>query len=484
MVMKPLKSALFLAGILLIIQGAYFLMPREGITLLSIHLKNPLPGPQGQPWFLRHLSEDTLVVHPVLPDTASKTVILKIKKKDTLKEKMPVHPLSFIDSLTSRVPRLEMNDTARKALFHVFSMLDSVRTRKERLHILYYGDSQIEGDRITSLLRDSLQARFGGGGPGLFLPLMTVPFTTSLRIEPSGTWIPVSVSRKRTESLSKIPAGIFGGSSVYIPGKDTATTGRCRIAIQPFASERAKKYNRIGLWLYPLGQKGRFSIHAGGKRIAGDKIDRSGQLAYYQYAVNQPFRKLDIFFHFTEPVAVEGIFLEDSMGVGVDNIPLRGSRLMPFSKCDRSLLQHMIKALNVRMIVLQFGLNVAVGGKREAKNYRETFTRQLKYLRQSFPEVFVVVVGVTDMAGNDKELDEKIRLIRDEQKKKTLAMDYAFWDAYQAMGGKNSIIRWAHHQPSLARPDYAHLSFKGSQILGSLLITSLLKEYKEYQYGQ
>jgi len=35
------------------------------------------------------------------------------------------------------------------------------------VRVLHYGDSQIEGDRISADLRDVLQRRFGGMGPGL-----------------------------------------------------------------------------------------------------------------------------------------------------------------------------------------------------------------------------------------------------------------------------------------------------------------------------
>ena len=34
------------------------------------------------------------------------------------------------------------------------------------VRILHYGDSQIEMDRISSVLRQDLQERFGGSGPG------------------------------------------------------------------------------------------------------------------------------------------------------------------------------------------------------------------------------------------------------------------------------------------------------------------------------
>ncbi len=479
--MKPLKSALFLAAVLVVVQGTLYLLPREGISLFSMHIKNPVPEMVPQGWFTKERRPvDTGIARVALSDMVRKDTVPLLR--DSARVKKPVAPLSFTDSLRMSVPRLEMNDTARLALSRLFRMLDSLRSREACMHVLYYGDSQIEGDRITSVVRDSLQKHFGGGGPGLLLPVMTVPYTSTLRIETSGPWTPVS--GKRPASLTKFPYGVFGGVSVFDPRRDTTVTGRCRVTLQPFAPAGAKKYNRIGLWLFPAGTEGTISVHAGGKKIGEDTLRRAKALACFQYATDQPFRKIDFLFRFHKPVAVEGIVLQDSVGVCVDNIPLRGRPLMSFSGCDLPLLQEMFRALNVRMIVLQFGLNVAAGEKKGVGYYRKTFTRQLKYLKQYFPEVFVVVVGVTDMAGNGKDTDEKIRMIRDVQRTGALAEGYAFWDAYRAMGGKNAIVRWAGHQPSLARPDYAHLSYQGAQLLGSFFVTSLMQDYKESHHAR
>src|SRR5512140_2901193 len=54
--------------------------------------------------------------------------------------------------------------------------IDSLKYSKGQVRIMYYGDSQIEGDRLTSFLRSSLREGHGGTGPGLFLPVMPVTY--------------------------------------------------------------------------------------------------------------------------------------------------------------------------------------------------------------------------------------------------------------------------------------------------------------------
>jgi hypothetical protein len=44
-------------------------------------------------------------------------------------------------------------------------------SKSKVVRILHYGDSQLEGDRITDYLRNRFQQLFGGNGPGIVLPL-------------------------------------------------------------------------------------------------------------------------------------------------------------------------------------------------------------------------------------------------------------------------------------------------------------------------
>ena len=59
---------------------------------------------------------------------------------------------------------IEMNAAAMDALRNSFLRLDT--TQPLRMHILHYGDSQIESDRLTSYIRDKWQRQYGGYGPG------------------------------------------------------------------------------------------------------------------------------------------------------------------------------------------------------------------------------------------------------------------------------------------------------------------------------
>ena len=58
------------------------------------------------------------------------------------------------------------NTLALNTLIHALKY----ESKNKTVRILHYGDSQLEGDRITDYVRNRMQLRFGGEGPGIVLP--------------------------------------------------------------------------------------------------------------------------------------------------------------------------------------------------------------------------------------------------------------------------------------------------------------------------
>ena len=48
-----------------------------------------------------------------------------------------------------------------------YKALSKLKDNDTLLRILHFGDSQIEGDRISGVVRNQMQSRFGGCGIGL-----------------------------------------------------------------------------------------------------------------------------------------------------------------------------------------------------------------------------------------------------------------------------------------------------------------------------
>ncbi|MDG2363270.1 MAG: hypothetical protein P8L80_04110, partial [Flavobacteriales bacterium] len=66
------------------------------------------------------------------------------------------------------------SNAAKQNLWTFFEKLNGLNS-DAKLHVFHYGDSQIEGDRITGRIRSSWQKTWGGSGPGLIPAIQPVP---------------------------------------------------------------------------------------------------------------------------------------------------------------------------------------------------------------------------------------------------------------------------------------------------------------------
>ncbi|MGB1123470.1 MAG: hypothetical protein ACPG08_08085, partial [Flavobacteriales bacterium] len=81
----------------------------------------------------------------------------------TPEEAITAYDRVAIDQFLHENLQLVGNSRAFEALGNFFAALNAP-ARKPAIHVLHYGDSQIEGDRITGHLRNAWQSVWGGSG--------------------------------------------------------------------------------------------------------------------------------------------------------------------------------------------------------------------------------------------------------------------------------------------------------------------------------
>ena len=109
------------------------------------------------------------------PETEYSDTLTKSQNSPVIKEPLPESPIKEKeDTVPVLITNIQMRN--KNALSKFFQALAEVKTNKSSIRVLHYGDSQIEGDRITDYLRLKLQGQFGGSGPGL-ISLMPVAST-------------------------------------------------------------------------------------------------------------------------------------------------------------------------------------------------------------------------------------------------------------------------------------------------------------------
>jgi hypothetical protein len=150
---------------------------------------------------------------------------------------------------------------------------------------------------------------------------------------------------------------------------------------------------------------------------------------------------------------------------------------------DPAVLISMYRALNARLLILQFGVNVVPSEADDFTFYGNSLYVQLCQLKRLDPDLSIIVIGVSDASrknGDTYESYPSVEKILAAQKAAALKAGCAFWDLYSAMGGKNSMPSWVLAKEPLATTDFLHFNYSGARIVGKMFYSALINDYNEF----
>ena len=412
------------------------------------------------------LPQDTIHLTAVesTPITTNRIVSTDtIATPDTvIKETRPATP-------TVDVSHTQQIDT-RTYLSLFYQALDSADTMPIR--VVHYGDSQIEEDRITNILRERWQKTYGGGGVGLIPLHQTIP-TRSIAQRLSIKGITQSTQGGPKRYL------VYGPRSMRLSNNDYGVMGQVAIIDSSLIAESEE----ITLTIEPVAKKLKTYNYFSRVRLLTDNVIisnyESTRTQYYQLPDSTTHCEL----HLQGRGKVYGISLETPTGVIVDNIPMRGCSGNIFTRIDSTALQNFYSETNTRLIILQFGGNMIPqsGNPSTINGYVKTLRQQVRYLKACAPQASILFIGPSDMSTRiDGEMKTYplVPYLDRMLKKMAYEEQIAYWSMYNAMGGENSMVKWV--EIGLAGSDYVHFTRAGANKIGKAL-GKWLDEYPSLQ---
>ena len=473
---KPYKILLLLLFVNLLLLGVILAFPKGEIKFTD-SLK------------LRFISLDELL-HP---KTVSKVDIDKIVKnasdssRSTSPEGTPDSIVLKDDprQLAKITYKIQYGDDKKDALNALFVSLDSLETNDLLVRILHYGDSQIEGDRISSTIREMLQLKFGGSGTGIIPVYEPNASRHTIQITQSNNWVKYAIYGGLFKNYDSRKYSVLCSDFRYFAAQDSAAAAApvkswVRFRKLMSAYPHAKKYERMNL-LYgkvPVASNVILSLDKKQQTIA---LESSDKFNVKSIELENSPSEIEMDFTGNASPDVYGISLDSKKGVTLDNVPMRGSSGTDFSRMDMKYLGQQIRKMGVRMMIFQYGVNVVPYVIDNYDFYEKTFYANLKRFRDINPDISVLVIGVSDMSkkeGVNYVSYPNIERIRDAQKRAAFRAGCAYWDLYEAMGGKNSMVSWAEAKPDvLAEKDYTHFNPRGARIIGEMIFNAIMNEY-------
>ena len=361
----------------------------------------------------------------------------------------------FLDTLDLDIPaswKLQGSARAWFSLRRFFMQLSEAHRR--RVEVYHWGDSQIEGDRISNVLRKGWQSKWGGRGPGWVLPLTPASNTAIVGSLKAGTMHRSSgFGRGRNAEALRLP--FFAVNEV----SDTATwtvRGNGR------TSPTHKGWTWTDLW----------SPDSGTVRLLEESNVSSLDSLSWTHGPVMGDLALTL-----SPQRLQGIFLGQQHGVYVHNLPMRGSSGTLFDKIPDSDWKRLKATHAPSLILLQFGGNAVPGihTTQDARWFAKRLANNIRFLEQTFPGIPILFIGPSDM-GKSPSTFPGLPLVVDALAAEMASTSALHWDLQAAMGGPGSMAEWVER--GWASDDHIHFTRRGAQEAGERLEQTLLAAWQ------
>ncbi|MEY4973800.1 MAG: hypothetical protein RLZZ55_587 [Bacteroidota bacterium] len=474
---RPYKVLLFLILVLSLLCIPSYFIPSTGVKWLGVNWKFL---PFERIWVAKKQVKKNIDQIVKSADTASINEGIKHNGQSNGKVGLPEGGSS---NYAADHP-LYLSQAAATNLARFFTALEAAASG-EKISIFHYGDSQIEGDRMTGYIRQRLQQQFGGVGPG-FIPAFNVYQTQSFkqRVSPNfkrytAFWPPKMGSRKYGALLSSATFGLDSSKSQQQLPTDAW------IEIEPSAAAfgRARTYSQVKCFYNSCFKSCAVKVYEGSKLIHEDSLIADGAAHVLPLSFDHTPSKLRYVFSSIKSPIFTGFSLEGDIGVQVNNVAMRGSSGHDLSSSDAQLFSQMHKQANTKLIILQFGGNSVHAFKDSSgvRYYVGALKNRILYLKKTVPDAAIVLIGPSDMSRLNEGVFESFPLLPytvDRMRKMCAEQGVAFWDLFSAMGGLNSMPAWVSQ--GLAGKDYVHFSPRGASIASQHFYEALMTAYTEW----
>jgi len=464
--MKPHKTLIFILSVFAIMGVAWFAFPEKGIGMGSITLRFPT-------YAEARTVEANMDIDSVL-DNVEKSYEMNISG-DMLDS------LEFFKTyLTMNPNRITLPDDDYTYFDALFAALEKAETDTNVCRIMHYGDSQIELDRISSVLRQTLQEYFGGSGPSMIPAVQRIPS--------------ISVVQRASGGLTQY--NVYGDSTTHrvshkrygVMTQMSQTAGESNVSFSTTSHshsfEKVKEISQVAVLVGHNSEGFTVSLSSNNTLVGKQSLKADEGLNLIRWKLPENAKRGTI--TMKGNAEVYAVLLDGSNGVAVDNVPLRGCSGTVFTRINEAVMKESFKLLNTKMIILQFGGNrmPSISSVKAIPKYMEELENQIAYFRRVAPDATLLFIGPADMG---KSSEGKIKTwtnlpaLNDSLKAMALNNKVAYWDMFRVMGGEGSMAQWVKHNPPLAGPDYIHFTHSGAQKMGSALSKSLMTYYDFYK---
>lgn len=499
--MSPLKTLLSILSLFVVLGVIAVVYPEGGISIGDYTLRYPKLTDIFEK--APAVAENDSAAEPQEdPEAAIREMMEATRKKEfaAFSDSLKFYEDFFENGRT----RFDLPDNDPTWFDRFFLHLQLAELDSTVVHIVHYGDSQLEEDRISATIREDLQKEFGGAGPGMMPPIMTVPSQTTSHSNSGDLKRYILFGPKDDEAthnrygpLAQF-ADLNGSASITIKKRKDRKDNFPHVGGYSTIKVLAGKRGNLKLKLmyeqttYEQAPADADSATAAKppkkivKRVeaAAPVVEKMNKLNVYTWKLPDTTSIAQIYL--SGNTEIYAISADGAYGVAVDNVAMRGSSGTIFHRIDTELLAESYKAMNARLIIMEYGGNLVPGTNSGNIEWtKKIITRQIQAIQKANPDADILFIGPADMA---KQVDGQWKtypaLALTIKTLRQVALDngLAYWDMHRVMGGNGSMMKWVKKEPALGFTDHIHFTRRGAAYMGDLFCNALRMHYDFFKF--
>lgn len=462
--MKTYKILLYIISVFALMAAISYAIPSSGIIIANTTLTFPTIADLAQDGTPEMKSgEDAIAEAQAFIDAQNMRDFIKARQ---LSEQMQHRR----NAITNRYAISYPNDSIE----WIFPVLEKLENAKKRpIRILHYGDSQIEVDHITSAIRNGMQARFGGNGVGLVPAIQKVPIPAIIQ----------SCNKELPRYVVFGPQNMHREDRHYGPmGQVVEVTGDAEFSLRT-RGNKFPAFQQVTVLLDKADEEVEVTV-----KTEITTIEKRTTKSYEELTFNLPDATNSLTINIKGQCLCYGFMIDSpNNGVAWDNIAMRGCSGTVFTSIEKSSFTNFYRRHDIPLIIMQYGGNSVPYLKSETSidNYCKSLENQINWVKRIAPDSKILFIGPSDMTTSINgrlQSYPKLKTIVAKLKAMCHDNDVAYWDFYNAMGGENSMIRWASASPALAGSDHIHLTGTGAKRIGEMIFEGMMSAYDYYEY--
>jgi lysophospholipase L1-like esterase len=373
---------------------------------------------------------------------------------------------------------IPIHDPSGRAMAALHAALQRAERGQGQARLAFYGASHVAGDMFTGTIRRALQSRFGDAGHGFVMPAK--PWRgyrqSDVNIESTLRWHTDRVRKKDDRK-----DGFYGLAGMSVSSSSKKDFGRVTTTRD---NEHGRAVGRFDLFYLEQPGGGQLDIRIDGRLVK--RLDTAGLTfgaAYATFDVPDGPHTFEVRPRGDGEVRLFGVAMDRQVpGVIVDTLGIRGSRAQYQLEWNQALFTEHLQRRRPDLVVLAYGTNEAGDEDDPIEDYEARLRQVVARVKNAAAEASCLLVGPSDRPAKmpDGSWGPRPRTAQliDVQRRVSTDFGCGFFDVVAFQGGEMAMVDWVSADPPMAARDHVHLSKRGYERLGEVLLTGLLAGYE------